>query len=228
MNDLLLFDIVPLRTILIIIHLTGLMLGMGCAMFLDIYMLRRLYTHRLEQNDVRLLQFGSSVVMLGLVLLWISGLGFLLDYAAAATEKLSNPKIWSKMSIVVVLTINGMMLHGIVFPRFAARIGRRAFDEAQTSRDSMLFLVSGLVSSVSWVAAFVLGAVKELNNVVSWDVILLAYVALLAAAGAVLMIAHMVLVSVLGLEAPRAGASPSRRAGSGGKADASAAIGWSA
>lgn len=202
MNDLA-FGIVHLRTILIIVHLMGLMLGMGCALFLDIYMLRRLYTHRLELNDLRLLQCGSSVVMLGLALLWMSGLGFLLDYAAADPEKLANPKIWSKLTIVAVLTINGVLLHAVVFPRFAARIGRRVFDEDHTSTDSLLFLVTGVVSSLSWMAAFVLGVVKEINNVVSWDVILLSYLALLAAAGAVTMIAHTVLASVLHLGSAR-------------------------
>ena len=196
MNDLAL-GIVHLRTILIIVHLMGLMLGMGCALFLDIYMLRRLYTHRLELNDVRLLQLGSSVVMLGLALLWMSGLGFLLDYAATAPEKLANPKIWSKLTIVAVLTVNGVLLHAVVFPRFAARIGRRVFDEDQTSADSLLFLATGVVSSLSWMAAFVLGVVKEINNVVAWDVILLSYLALLAAAGAVTMIAHTIFASML-------------------------------
>ena len=166
------------KTGLIIGHLIGLMLGFGVAVFLDLYLLRYLFNRKITPEVVQTARFGSKIVNIGLLLLWATGLGFLWHYQIISPEKLGNPKIWAKLSIVVLLSINGIAIHLLILPKLKEKIGSTLlFNEPNTIRYSLLF--SGTVSGVSWAMAMGLGVIKEINNVVNASTLLTIYVVLL-------------------------------------------------
>ena len=77
-------------------------------------------------------------------------------------EKLANPKIWAKVSIVVILTINGVLLHHYVLPVLQENIGKNLLNAVSRKARNWMLLV-GSVSFVSWVFPVLLGSSKALN-----------------------------------------------------------------
>lgn len=199
-NTLSLDPVAALKTGLRIAHFVGLALGLGAATVLDLMILKFFLKGKVSKEQWAVFHFGSRIVNAGLVMLWITGLGFLLHYALFDPIKLGNDKVWAKMTIVLILTINGAFIHSVILPKVKAQIGRTLLDGMSVRQRSVL-LVSGAISATSWYVPLMLGALPQLNFVVPMVTILLAYAVLLAAAIAV---AHGVL-----LIAP--GAAPKHR-----------------
>lgn len=168
------------RTFLRLIHFAGLIIGFGGAVFLDLLLARYRQT-TLTEELVSNIEWVSRFVALGLLLLWVSGIGFLLLYYVSEPGKLMNPKIWAKITIVAILSINGLAIHRLVLPFLRLRIGTQLM--AGLRRRTKLALVGcGVVSSVSWSVPVVLGATPQLNFSVSCAAILAVYALVLAQA----------------------------------------------
>ena len=160
-------------------HLVGLVLGLGTTAYLDggcfLSIARGSWGGYRSFMDGPLFGIATKFVMVGLGLLWITGCGFLVHYSVFDPGKLSNPKLFAKLAVVLVLTVNGYALHYLVLKRV-----RRmdACTDLLRSRVGPLCLFSGAVSSASWVGAFLLGALPVLNNVLEFAVFVLAWVLL--------------------------------------------------
>ena len=157
------FPPVRILTLLVGLHLIGLCFGLGGATMLDFWILRWMRQGSMPVEIERSFQFISKVVSMGIALLWISGLGFLGLYAIESPEKLANPKLWAKVTIVVALTVNGVVIHALVLPSVLRDV-RRPMLAGVSQWTAGIFLVSGAVSGVSWYFAFALGLVRELNG----------------------------------------------------------------
>jgi hypothetical protein len=184
----------PVRvlTLLVGLHLVGLCLGLGGATMLDFWILRWMRWGSLPAEIARIFLFVSKVCTVGIVLLWLSGLGFLAIYALESPEKLANPKLWAKITVVVVLTLNGLIIHSAVLPGVLRDVGRPMLEGISGARTGV-FLISGAVSGVSWYTAFVLGMVREFNNTVAYGLLIGLWVAAVAAGsfGAYTMWLHL-------------------------------------
>lgn len=164
-----------------LMHLLGLVLGLGAATLIDLVACKFLVNGVVHEEHCKVIGFSSRIVTAGLLMLWISGLGFLAHYALFAPANLGNPKVWAKMAIVGVLSLNGVYVHRRVLPFLTSRIGRALF-VGLGARKRSLMLASGAVSATSWFVPLGLGAIPQLNFVVSATTILLAYATLLALA----------------------------------------------
>ncbi|WP_404295389.1 hypothetical protein ACD578_28110 (plasmid) [Microvirga sp. RSM25] len=164
-----------------LMHLLGLALGLGAATLLDLVMCKFLVRGGVHEEHWKVIRFSSRIVTVGLVMLWISGLGFLAHYALFAPANLDNPKVWAKIAIVGVLSLNGVYIHRRVLPFLKSRIGRGLFD-GLGARERSLMLASGAVSATSWFVPLGLGAIPQLNFVVPATIILLGYASLLTLA----------------------------------------------
>ena len=173
------FDPGLLKSMLRIIHFLGLALGLGTATFLDMMMVRFMVRGKIRRTHWLMLEFGSKMVTGGLVLLWLSGVGFLVWYGFFEPKNLTNPKIWAKVSIVAVLTVNGHYLHGVVLPIFKAQVGRGLF-EGVSARDRNMMVAGGVTSVLSWYFPVAIAASPWLNFNVPMAYIDGAYVAALA------------------------------------------------
>jgi hypothetical protein len=186
--ELVMLDPAWIRTGLRVIHLCGLVLGVGSATLLDLIIARFILMRGISHEHVYIVDFSSKVVAIGLGLLWISGIGFLFHYGIFEPAKLQNPKIWAKIAIVAVLTINGFLVHHFVLPRLRNQVGKRLLDGLSPFDCSLVFL-AGTVSVISWYVPLILGAIPQLNYVVPAEVILSSYALLLVAVNTVMQVA---------------------------------------
>lgn len=98
-------------TILILTHLIGTVLGVGSATFAEVFYLKALKDGEVSPDEGALLKSTYAVLRVGLVLGVLSGFGFLLLYRfTGQEERLLDPKLWAKMTIIVILVINALML----------------------------------------------------------------------------------------------------------------------
>lgn len=155
-----------LKTGLRFVHFVGLALGLGGATLLDLLILRFCLVDRIREATFEVFEFASKIVNVGLLILWASGLGFLLFYYFFDSPKLLNPKVHAKLMIVVVLSVNGIFVHRAILPAVRKQIGRSIFDGFSSARKS-IFITSGAISVVSWYVPVALGAFSQLNNTVS-------------------------------------------------------------
>ena len=189
------------RTLLLCMHVAGLVLGMGAAVFLDAWLMRRFRAGQpLGRADAEVLALGSRLVAAGLALLWVSGLGFLALAWASAGETLpatwrtdpalfGNPKLHAKLAVVLLLSVNGAVLHRHVLPHLGTGMGSGPLG-GLPRRKRTLALACGAVSGSGWLYAFLLGAVRELNHVVPAPALFGAYAALLLLALAIALLLH--------------------------------------
>src|SRR5258705_5471553 len=181
-----------IKTGLRLVHFGALVLVLGAATLLDLVIARFVLMRSVSREHVQVIDFSSKIVTIGLGLLWFSGIGFLIHYGLFDPSKLWNPKIWAKITIVVVLSINGVIVHHFVLPHIRAQIGSRLLEGLSYSRCSLL-LLAGAVSAISWYVPLLLGAVPQLNFVVPAGVILGGYALMLIAAAAAIRGAIFVL-----------------------------------
>jgi len=182
---------VSLKTPLLMLHLLGLVLGIGGLVVGDVLIFRILKTDKVSKGEVDALNFVGRFVTTGLALLWLSGIGFLLFYAVFSQETLGNPKIWAKVLIVSVLTLNGFFIHRFILPQLQSNIGKALFSGQNSLAD--LLIVPGAVSVVCWGIAFVMGAAPALNFSVSGITIINVCVMLLAAG---IIVAQLTMMSL--------------------------------
>ena len=130
--------------------------------------------------DVAGLKTTSRLMAAMLALLWASGLALVylkvgLDVAAL----LASPKMVAKLLVVTLLTVNGAVLHLLVFPRL-----RQGDPDPQTVRLATIF---GAVSSASWLYASFVGVARIISTDMTLAMFLALYAGTVAAAIAVSM-----------------------------------------
>jgi hypothetical protein len=175
------------------LHVCGLIMGFGGAALADYTIFTRCIARPVLPGLVRYIRFLSRIVAAGLAVLWISGLMLVWLKLQTTPEFASNPKLWAKIAIVGVLTINGLMIHRFALRRLEHMTGRRFFDGASVLDRAGLMLCAS-ISSVSWVIPFLLGMLPELNYVVPAATILSIYAACIVVAWATMpMVVHIVM-----------------------------------
>jgi hypothetical protein len=150
-------------------HLFGIALGAGGAFISDLLFLKSVRDRRISTTEMNFLLLASYCVTGGLILLILSGAGlFSLDSA----EYLASSKFLAKITIVGIITSNGVFLHAVHIPRLRRPVGAQSVLAHEFS-PRMLLLMSGVISTVSWASAIVLGAFESIP--LSYEVILGGY-----------------------------------------------------
>ncbi len=193
---------IQLKTVLIILHLVGLIFGFGAATIGDLLFAKAIFQNRMNHSQFRYLKLVTECVVFGLVILCVSGFGFLGLYYFGDQSLLDNEKLWSKVVIVLVLTINGLFMHDYVLPLFEKQLDRPLMNADSMQKNVFLLFAPGAISVVSWYFSMILGAAKELNFKVSMLQVLGLYFSVVAISvlGAV-MIGRWILKRSLGLQA---------------------------
>jgi hypothetical protein len=177
-----------LKVLVVYAHLIATCLAIGTVLTLD-WRLFRARERVLGADDISRLRCTQTIASASLVFLWVSGLLLVwLGYAEQPAQYLTNQKLWAKVAVVMILTINGILLHGIAFPKI--KTGTVLMQLAASTR--MTFATMGGVSSVSWLFAAFLGIARPWNYTISFSLVIGIYGGLLllaVAAGAVLLLA---------------------------------------
>ncbi len=150
-----------LKSIILFFHLSGLALGVGGAWLLDM-LLFKFSKGLITKGKVDLIHFISNFVFVGLTLLWVSGLLFIAYYYLYTPDFIYNPKVWAKIAVVCVLSINGYFIHSYVLNKIEGGVGKSFFDIFSSADIKRLVFIS-VISFVSWLFPIVLGVSKTLN-----------------------------------------------------------------
>lgn len=115
-------------------------------------------------------------MFIALIVLWISWLSLvLLGYLDNPAQYLMNEKLWAKFTVVSALTLNGIALHYFSFPRITCMCGFLLVP----GFEQILVVLTGVISSVSWLFACYLGIACPWNYTVGYsDIILITAVCL--------------------------------------------------
>ncbi|MBV7545726.1 hypothetical protein KW849_05330 [Pseudomonas sp. PDM26] len=149
-----------LRLGVVYFHLIACCVAIGLVLTSDIAMVKQLLKGDVSSHhDDAHMDSLQKTVSLALVALWITGIAVIgIDYAGKGMEYFLNPKLQAKIGIVVLLTINGFVLHRGVLPALkkAGSLLKLSFSLR------MLALFSGAFSGVSWFYAAMLGVGRPL------------------------------------------------------------------
>jgi len=168
------------KTCLLTLHVAGLILGLGTALFLDLHLLRA-RSRAWQPLDSELLDTGALLVAFGMVVLWVTGLGLVGLAWAKDSAALSNPKLQAKIVVVLALTVNGWLLHRRVLPALRDQIGRKLLTSLAPGELRLALACAG-VSTASWATAFLLGMIREFNWAAPLSVFLGGWLALVSLA----------------------------------------------
>jgi len=142
------------QTILIGLHLLGVIIGMGGAFTSDAIFFSSISDEKVSHTEVRFLKLGGKMVWLGIFIIALSGLFI---FYSNPEFYLHSSKFLAKMSVVAILLLNGLIFHLVHIPRFH----RHAESHFPSSEEFMHFapwlLVGGVISSISWLSALILG-----------------------------------------------------------------------
>lgn len=171
-----------IRTILIVGHLVGLVVGLGAATIADILFMNCLLKNRMSSDQYKFLKLVTDVVVAGLGILLVTGFGFILLYKFTDPNLIMNPKMWGKVAIVFVLTLNGLAMHEFILPLFEHNLNRPLFSVPRIRRNKFFLFACGGVSFTAWYSAMILGVWKQANFAFSAQQIFLTYLAIAAVA----------------------------------------------
>lgn len=133
-----------------LIHAIGVVLGVSGAVFAEIFTLRALRDGVVDPTESDFLKTTYRVLRVGMVLIIFSGFGFFLLYRIDGnTEYLYNVKYWVKMTFVVIILLNALLLQAKRIP----------------------FWLGSALSITSWVSALVVSVIgRGLGNASYLDV----------------------------------------------------------
>ena len=164
---------------IVYLHLIACCVAVGLVFMSDMAMLKQLIGNTpVEAFDAGHMSALQKTVSRALLALWISGAAIIaLDVSVKGWGYFANPKLQSKLMIVMLLTMNGYALHRYVLPLLKKSGSLFNLSFGQRS----LALLTGTVSGVSWFYAAMLGIGRPLNWKYSLVEIVAAYPVLIAA-----------------------------------------------
>ena len=158
--------VLQIHSIIVFLHVVALAIGLGGAVLADWIVLSQLTFRTVTPASASRLSDLSRAVMIGLVLLWITGAALIAYQMQTAPQQLlTNQKVWAKIAIVAILTVNALLLHGTALPQVAMRVGQPLFE--QSWRVLVPATLFAAVSATSWIFAAYLGIARELNHTVT-------------------------------------------------------------
>ena len=166
-----------LKTLLVYAHLLATCIALGRVLLAD----HKLWLWRktpLGSTQLAYLEETQKVVTLALLALWVTGLALVLQgYLDEGQRYLLNQKLWAKVAVVLLLSLNGMLLHRVGFPQ----LQRAPYTFQSFSERSRLALL-GALSTSSWLFAAFLGVARPWNHMLPCLHVLTVFAALVALA----------------------------------------------
>jgi hypothetical protein len=163
---------------IVYLHLIACCIAIGSVLTSDIAMAKQLLRgNRRETVAPGHLAELQKIVYYALIALWLTGVALVcLDAYMKGWGYFANPKLQSKVVVVLLLTLNGFALHKYVMPSMekAGTLLRMSFSQR------LVAMLTGTVSGVSWLYAALLGVGRPLNFKYSLLEILSIYPVLIA------------------------------------------------
>lgn len=139
-------------------HLLSVAVGLGMAFCADMSLLRRLH-EPITPDVLRSLHRAHRLIAVALVAMWLTGLALI--YVRTGFDLAAfSPKLFAKLAVVTVLTLNSWMIGAVAMPAIYRATGRCI--AALPFRQRLIFALAGGASTASWLLALALGSSKVL------------------------------------------------------------------
>lgn len=169
--------IVNLKVVFVLLHVIGTALGVGGASVTDFLFMKAIRRNRLNASEFYFISSISYVLLAGLSVLFLSGIGFLWIHGNSDQSLLENPKLWAKVTIVLILAVNGWVMHKYLIKSLKGLVGKPLLSTPFLENLTLMFSC-GTLSVVSWYTAVVLGVWKEANFRFGYWTFVAAYLAI--------------------------------------------------
>ncbi len=153
-------ETISVHNMFVIGHLFGVILGAGGAFISDGVFFSSLKDKIISKDEFRSLRTASYFIWLGIGILFISGIGlFVLNAEVLSTSE----KFISKMTVVGIIILNGIIFHTIHLSFLKRHLGKVLATKKQPTNAPLVpfILASGVVSMVSWVSTVILGGLRK-------------------------------------------------------------------
>jgi hypothetical protein len=160
------------------VHLLATCMALG-SIFIADWRLLRGREFALRPGALARLATTQRLVNVSLAALWLTGAALIwIGYAQNPDTYLGNQKLWAKISVVAVLTLNGVFLHRFAFPSLQRGYSLSTLSNLRCTLHAIL----GGISVASWLFAAWLGMARPWNNTVAYGDVMALYFALLGLA----------------------------------------------
>lgn len=159
------------------IHLFGMAMGLGGIFVNDIIFSHFIKDYTIKARESVVMHLISQMIFLGLALLLLSGTALFLPTPEIYLE---NPRFLMKMTVVLVLILNGAALNRFVIPKMK-KISVKEKDKGRYELLNKAAFAMGLISLFSWLSAFLLARLENLFDL-PYPQLLLGYLVLLGIA----------------------------------------------
>ncbi len=153
-----------MKILLQYIHLLSVAAAIGSAITVEFLIFKSK-----KQFDKRLFEIvstSSHIVTISLVILWITGFGLVAVGYLDDPNYIMNQKIWAKVLIVFIFSLNGIYISRVVLPRLNRFGDGRMLSLSR--RTCAAFSLSFAISSVGWLLSVFFGIAKFLNHSAGW------------------------------------------------------------
>ncbi len=179
-----------MKTLIVYAHLIAACAAIGILLIQDLALAKSL-GKPLSKSAINDLTKSADIMFAALVALWVSGLTLVvMGYLENPQQYLFNEKLWAKYTVVSILTLNGIVLHFFSFGRITSPGGLLECP----ANEQILVVMTGAISSVSWLFACYLGIARPWNYTVDYQFVMSIYGTILfgalIVAGAVLHNVH--------------------------------------
>jgi len=200
-----------LLTLFYILHLIGIAVGVGGATVSDYLFFRSIRDRKLSFDEFNLLRSMHLILWGGLALLIFSGTGMLaVQYFATGSVAVSG-MFFAKMTIVLIILLNGFAFKKLAFPVLKACVDRPLHQDGGFAKNLWLLSLIGAISIVSWYSALLLGALRTIE--LPYIFVMTLYV-FLVSAGAIfgyLLLSHLISAPRYKTEQEKTEQTPRRR-----------------
>ena len=174
------------RTLWLMVHNVGFIIGLGAATVTDVLFFRFLKDHQISEEEKGTMDTLSSMIWIGLAILIISGI---MLYVPSAERLAMSAKFLLKLVVIGVILFNGILLNIYVAPRLRGLSFAGTRPETHFRR--IAFILGG-ISIFSWYSAFILGALRSIPLTFERGVLLYAGGLLIVIAAALIAERRMV------------------------------------
>ena len=171
-----------MKLLLVNIHLSSLAVAIGSMLIAEHLIYERVISARgkpFTPDIYDTVLLASHAVKFALLLLWLSGAGFVVLGYLDDPGYLENQKIWAKAAIVLLISLNGVYIHRTLLPRL--REVSQGSPLIHDAKESAKFRLSFSTSIAGWLFAAFYGTAKFLNNGYQFRDLFAPYLAIVAA-----------------------------------------------
>ena len=148
------------KRIFLTFHLIGVAVGMGGATITDLLFFNFLRDFKISHKEAEVMRILSNVIMAALALLYLSGAALFLS---DPSKFMQSSAFLAKASIVVVLTINGIIMHKFIAPHMVrfSFLRHPIHGHQKIHQMRSVAFAMGAISFASWYSVFFIAMLKS-------------------------------------------------------------------